>query len=232
MRFAVALRVEREVTGLQGLPLGHERHELVFAHRLQRVVVRSLFADRRLRLGRQLLAARGTGAMRREHPRGVGQGEQPVAQRVVELASEPVDGEAGRNEKVGSPDVADEQRVARQYAVRNVIVAVFVNDEADRLGRVSRCREHPECHVAEQQCVTVRKSFDRVVDADGLAVRDHGASSRRELEMATEEVGVHVRLDDPFDGESLRVGVADVSRDVSLRVDHDGTTRGLVAHEV
>ncbi len=75
-QFAVAVRGEREVQRGHRLSLGDGFDELVFAHRSERVVGATLLADRRHRLGRQVLAARRAGAVGREHLRRVGQREQ------------------------------------------------------------------------------------------------------------------------------------------------------------
>ena len=61
---------------------------------------------------------------------------------------------------------------------------------------------------------------------------DLGAGGRGQLEVARKEVSMEVRLDDQFDRQTGRLGVADVLVDVASRVDHDRTTRRLVADQV
>ena len=109
---------------------------------------------------------------------------------------------------------------------------MLVDHDADRLGRVPRRCEHLERHVTERQALVIVEQLDRKVDRGRLAERDRGTGARRELEVTTEEVGVEVGLDDPLDGEAGGRRVGEVLVDVTLRVDDDGPTRGLVAHEV
>ena len=63
---AIEVRVEREVQRRRGLALQHGIDELVLGHRRECVVRLPLLADRRLRLGRDVLAARRARAMSRE----------------------------------------------------------------------------------------------------------------------------------------------------------------------
>ena len=87
VELAVALSVELEVRRPCRLALGDDGDERVLAHRLQRVVRSPLLADRRAGLARQLLAARGAGAVRGEDAGRVGQRQQLVVQRVVEAGA-------------------------------------------------------------------------------------------------------------------------------------------------
>ena len=59
--------------------------------------------------------------MRRKHACCIWQLQQPVVQRVIELAGQGLGGEVGigGGEKVGATDVPDEQRVAGENSVRN-----------------------------------------------------------------------------------------------------------------
>ena len=120
-RLAVAVGGEREVQRRDRLALGDGLDELVLGHRCERVVRASLLADGGHRLGREVLPARRAGAVGREHLGRVGQREQPLVQRVVELAGELVGRDADRGEQVGAADVADEQRVAGEHAVGRAV---------------------------------------------------------------------------------------------------------------
>ena len=74
--------------------------------------------------------------------------------------------------------------------------------------------------------------LDREVDDGRVAERDRSTGARRELEVTTQEVGVEVGLDDPFDREPGGRRVGEVPVDVALRIDDHGPPGGLVAHEV
>ena len=80
--------VVEEVGRSRGLALGHHGEELVLRHRLAGVVDPALLADRRLLLGREVLAAGRARAVRREDPHCVGQPHEHGVDRVVELAAE------------------------------------------------------------------------------------------------------------------------------------------------
>ena len=130
--------------------------------------------------------------------------QQLVVQRVVELAAEHIGGSSTpRGEEVGPPDVAHEERVAREHCVRVCVVGVLVDDHADRLGSVPGRRDDLERHVAERPAVHRRAALDGKVDVRTFPVGDDGTGASGELEMAAEEVGVDVRLDDPFDGQPV-----------------------------
>jgi hypothetical protein len=55
---------------------------------------------------------------------------------VVERSGQVVDAHARGAEEIGTADVADEQRVPGEHAVRNGVVGVLADDDADRLRRV------------------------------------------------------------------------------------------------
>ena len=54
----------------------------------------------------------------------------------------------------------------------------------------------------------------------------------REFEVAGQEVGVEVRLDDPLDREAARRRVVEILPDVALRIDDDRATGARVADEI
>ena len=165
VRFTVALRVEREVRGPQRLTFGYDRDELVFGHGLQRVVGGPLLADRRLLLGRELLAAGRTGPVRGKDARRVGQGHQLVVEGVIETAGELVGRVAGRREQIRAADVADEERVAREDRIRHGVVGVLEHDDRDGLRRVPRRRPDLELDVAEREPPAIGELLDG--EADG-----------------------------------------------------------------
>ena len=87
---AVRVGGEREVERRDRLALRDGVDELVLGHGCERVVGRTLLADRRARCRRQVLAARRAGTVRGVDTGGVGQGEELLVHRVVELAGEVV----------------------------------------------------------------------------------------------------------------------------------------------
>ena len=201
----VAPGVELEVVRPQRLPLGDRGDELLLAPAAQGVVRPALLAERRAGLAGELLAARRPGAVGGEHPRRVraaaaacraasGTGGGPARRPTARVA--------GR-EQVGPADVADEQRVAGEHAVRDLVVGMLVDDDADRLGRVARRRQDLERHLAERQPLPVAQRLDRELDVGRLPVRDRGAGLRGQLQVTAEEVGVHVGLDDPLDRQPV-----------------------------
>ena len=143
-------RVVGEVRGCLGLVRRDDADELLLAHRLQRVVVEPLDADRGDGVRAEMLAAQRAGAVGGVDERLVGQREELLVQRVVQQPAELLRAPAERRAEVGSPDVADEQRVARQHGVRRRRVALRVVDEdRDRLRGMPRCLPHLETHPPE-----------------------------------------------------------------------------------
>ena len=165
--------------GLRRLALGHRRDERILVGNLQRVVAPALLADRRACFGRQVLAARRSGSVRRKHRGRIGQTEQLVVQRVVEPASQDVGGQvgAGGREQIGAAHIADEQGVAREDSIGHLVVRMLVHDDADRLGRVSRRRQDLERHFAEREAFPVVQLIDRELDRGADAVRDDRSAS-------------------------------------------------------
>ena len=108
------------------------------------------------------------------------------------------------------------------------------HDDADRFRCVPGGRPDLELDVTERQALTVVERFDGEPGATGRcrAVRDDRARGLGQLEVAGQEVGMEVRLDDALDAQAGGRCVVEVLGDVSLRVDHHGTARGLVADQV
>ena len=155
-------------------------------------------------------------------------------QRVVQLASEHVGGELGigRGKQVGPTYIADEERVAGEHRVWRRVVGVLVDQDADRLGSVTRRRDDLEGDASEREPLPVVESVDRKPDLGSIAVADDGTGASGKLEMATQEVGVDVRLDDSLDGESELVGLREVVADIPAGIDDHRPAGRLVTDEV
>ena len=199
----------------------------------ERVVRAALLADRRLRLGREVLAARRSGTVCGE-ARGWRPASAAASRAETGTASraERVRRDTRRAQEIGAAHVADEHGVAGEHAVGHGVVRSLAHDDADRLGRVPGRRQHLERDVPEPQLLAVAKGLDREVDVGALAVRDRGAGLGCELQMPAQEVGVDVRLDHPLDAQAVGVGVVEVDLDVAPRIDDHGPARVLVADEV
>ena len=102
----------------------------------------------------------------------------------------------------------------------------------DRLRRVARRGPHLQGHLAEGEPLPVGQGFHGELRLGRLAVADDGAGGGGDLQVAGQEVGVEVGLDDPFDLETVGLGVGQVLRHVALGVDDHGPAGGLVADQV
>ena len=136
--------------------------------------------------------------MRRKYPRPVRQREDLLVKRPVQLPGQLIRGQPDRSEQIGPSDVTDEQRVTGEDPEGLGAVAVLIDHDPDRLGRVSRRRPDLERYLAEVDPLPVGQGFDVEVGPRALAVAD-GRSVSGELEVTREEVGVNVGLDDPLD---------------------------------
>lgn len=136
-------------------------------------------------------------------------------------------------EQVGSPDIADEERVAGEHRVR-CRVARLAHDHADRLGCVAGSLAKLQLDVAETESLAVAHGLDRKLGEPGRrrAVRNHRAGRRRQLEMAAQKVSVKVRLDHALDAQTMSLRSLQILRHVALRIDHHRTTTCRVAHEI
>jgi hypothetical protein len=172
--------------------------------------------------------------VRRVDEARVGQREQLRPQRVVEHAAEVAAGPAGRGEQIRPPDVADEQRVAREHGVRRgVACAAVVDDDRDRLGRMAgRFQDHQPDARAEVDDVAVVQRRGGVFGLRRLADVDRGAGPIAQLEVPGDEVGVEVRQEDVRDAQAVLGRHGDVLIDVTLRIDNGSHARRLVADEV
>jgi hypothetical protein len=223
-----------EIAGADGLALGHGGDELVLGHGLKGVVGATLLTERRAGLPRQLPAAGRARAVSREHSGRVGEHQQLVVQRVVQLASHRLGREADtpRGHQIGTPDIAHEQRVAGEHRGGNVVVRVLVHDNADRLGGVARGGDDLESDLPQRQPLTVSEALDGKLDRGAIAVGDDRAGLGRQLEVTAQEVGVNVRLNDPLDEQAPRRRLLDVDTYVPPGIDDDRPTGRLVSDDV
>ena len=169
--------------------------------------------------------------MRWKYPRPVRQREDLLVKRPVQLPGQLIRGQPGRSEQIGPPDVTDEQRVTGEDPEGLGAVAVLIDHDADRLGRVSRRRPDLELYLTEVDPLSVGQGFDVEVGLRALAVADR-RSVGGELEMTREEVGVNVGLDDPLDPQAALGRVLQIDRHVAVRVHHNRPARGLVADHI
>jgi hypothetical protein len=95
-------------------------------------------------------------------------------------------------------------------------------------------RGGPELQDDPAQVEALTVSYLAVGEANVSAgpVDHGGASGVRQLQVAGQEIGVHVGLDHVLDPQSGRGGVAEVLRDVSPGVDHRGPPGGLIPDQV
>jgi hypothetical protein len=151
------------------------------------------------------------------------------SRRARTAADSPVSADASR---VGPADVADEQRVPGQDAVRDPVARMLVHDEADRLRRVAGRGQHLDRHLAQREPLTVGQQLRRERDVRAGPEAHGRAGTGPDLEVAGHEVGVDVGQDDPFDREAPGRRLVQVHADVAPGVDHDGPAGGLVADHV
>ncbi len=86
--------------------------------------------------------------------------------------------------------------------------------------------------VAEFDPLAVGELADGVLGLGAVAVADPGAGAVGEFEVAGQEVGVEVGVDDADDGQAARHGVGEVLVDVPTGVDDHGLAGALVGDQV
>ncbi len=234
-QFPLALvehRVVDEIAGSRRLTGGHHLHEGIAARSAKGVVRRFLVADRGGELSREVLPAGRSSPVGGEHPGDIRKGHQLVVKRLVELLGQFVLGEADRGEKVGTPDVADEERVTGQHAVGLAVVGVLEDNHAHRFGGVSGGVAELEGDVSERHPLTVGHLAMIEFGVRHRRVADLRAGCCGKFEVSGEEVSVEVGFDDHLDGEATRLRVGEVLGDVPLGVDDNRAARGLIADEV
>ena len=91
---------------------------------------------------------------------------------------------------------------------------------------------HLDLHLAQGYALAVAQALDRELGVGSLPITDRRAGLVGELEVAGDEIGVEVSLDDALDRQLFMNRVGEVSGDVALRIDDDGATGGLVADQV
>ena len=189
----------------------------------------ALEPDRR----RRLHVHPGTAAQRPAHvPRpdlaGVGQGEQPLVQRVEDQSGALVlvDGQ------VGPGDVPHEQRVAGQHRPR--LVAALGVDQRERgvLGPVAGRVQRAHSHAAEVELPAVVERLVVVVGRGVAMDVDGGAGRGGQAAVARHVVRVVVGLEDVVDLHARVVGQVQVLVDVEPGVHDGGHPGALVADQV
>jgi hypothetical protein len=228
----VEIGVVDEVPRRAGLALGDDADELVAGHRLTGVVEPALLTDRGLLLGGEVLAARRTGAVGGKDTHLVGQRHQPMLNRVVEHRPEMLGADPGGGEQVWPSDIPDEQSVAGEHPVGDLVVAVLEDEHADRFRSVPGGVHDLQRHLPETDPLTVGEPPDLVLGRSLAAEADPGAGLAGQLEVPADEVGVEVGVDHADDAQSSRLGVVEVLLDVSAGVDHDGLPGGGITDQV
>jgi hypothetical protein len=136
-------------------------------------------------------------------------GQQLVVQRVVELVGRARRRDADRGEQVGAADVADEQGVAGEHAVGLSSSACSHTTMLIDSGVWPGVWRNSRTTSPRARCARRRRgACGSGTPVGGLAVADLGAGGLGQLEVAGEEVGVEVGLDDELDREAGAGGVA------------------------
>jgi hypothetical protein len=105
--------------------------------------------------------------------------------------------------------------------VRLVVIAVFPDDHADRLGGVARDGQDLQGHLAQRQALPVLQGVGGEAYVGGRAVGDDRAGLGGQLQVPAEEVGVDVGLYHPLDLQPPLGGFLEVDADVAARINHD-----------
>ena len=89
-----------------------------------------------------------------------------------------------------------------------------------------------EGDIAQREPLTVIKEVDRELDVGAGSVGDDRARSRRQFEMAAQEVGVDMCLDHTLDRQPRLGRLIEVDGDISAGVYDYRTTGRLVTNEI
>jgi hypothetical protein len=171
--------------------------------------------------------------VRRVDKRRVRQPQQPAVQRVVEHAGQLRSAPAERGAQIRAADVADEQRVAGEHGMWLVAVTIgVVDDDRDRLRRVTGGFQHLEAHRAERKRVPIAHRHEVVFGAGASAHADHGADAIAQLEVPGDEIGVEMGQEHVADTTAEPGGVLEVTLDVALRIDDHRCAAVLVGDQV
>jgi hypothetical protein len=94
------------------------------------------------------------------------------------------------------------------------------------------CVADLEGDPAQLEALTVSERLHREVGCGDVAVGDGGPGRVSQLEVAGQEVGVEVGLDDSLDLQVECGRIFEVAADVALRVDDHRSSGGLVSDQV
>lgn len=138
--------------------------------------------------------------------------------------------------QVGTPNVTDEEEVARQHSHRQIADERVGDQEADVLGGVSRGVAHLKAQRADVERIFVVEPLRvEAVLPVGIAFTGHEkgrAGADREVARARDEVRVDMRLGDLLDVHLPMLGRMDEAIDVAAGIDDDRGFRFLAADEI
>jgi hypothetical protein len=199
---------------------------------LEGVVVASLRADGRDRVGAQVLAAHRTSAVRGVDERFVREVHELV-QGIVEQTSKLVGRHADRRHQVGPADIADEQGVAGEDGVGLARALCQVeHQERHTLRGVARGFEGLNPDLAEFHGVPISQRLELVLGPGPTAQVDLGTGAIAQLQMAGQEVGVEVGQEHVFDLKPELFSILHILIDVALRIDDSRRSRLFVTDQV
>jgi hypothetical protein len=107
-----------------------------------------------------------------------------------------------------------------------------VNEDRDRLRRVTRSLEHLKPHPSKRYPLPVRQGRERILGVRTTAQVDPGALPVTQLEMPGDEVGVKMSQEHMPDPASQSVGVLDILVNITLRIHHRRDGAPLVSHQI
>src|SRR5262249_29829269 len=138
-----------------------------------------------------------------------------------------------RDAQIGTADVPDEQRVARQDRVRPIRAPVEVEyQNRDRLRRVARRFQRDQADMSQIDHVAVMERGELVLRAGGGAKVDAGAGSIPKLKVAGEEVRVKMRQQNMANLDVMGGSDGEVLIDVTLRIDDNRGVGAFIADEI
>src|SRR6266545_4194727 len=145
-------------------------------------------------------------------------------QRVIKHSGHLLCGIAFGADQIGPPDIANEERVARQDLHLGIKVRRIVNQNRDALRRMPRRFQYTRPEAAHYQFVTVLYRQVREGRASLVSEDDLRSCTSRQLSMPADEISVQVSLNDVPDFESISFRFIDVLLDVALRINDGGFT--------
>src|SRR5436190_14810182 len=115
---------------------------------------------------------------------------------------------AERRAEVGAADIADEQRVSRQYRIRFRRVLLQIEDEnRDGFNGVAGRLQHFEPQTRKLERVSVLHGDERVFRLGARAEMNGRATTVAEFQMPRHEVGVEMREEYVANPQAKRLGV-------------------------